>query len=203
MCVAEKHKLHTFIKLAEASGTFRQEIEVVVQVAVSALTEAADGIAAVEDRRKEVESSTKSKEHGAHQKVQAFFKKLQAAFIARMKVVQAAALAEGGRKEDVLVKQKYKLEAAHQRLESGLALATRFLESGSDVELMQIQRMLIDGLKAAAAHGVALEPNCGPSVLFVEGEELLSFLEKVPSLGIISGSDTNPAACTAEGAGGG
>eukprot|EP00729_Bicosta_minor_P015407 gene15407-biopygen7414 len=118
-----------------------------------------------------------------------------------MKVVQADALVEGGRKEGVLVNQKDKLGIAKERLENGMELATRVQKGASDVKLLQIKRLLINGLTAAAAHGVDLEPLCGPTVLFVADDELMALVGKIPTMGAISGSDTNPAACTAEGGG--
>eukprot|EP00729_Bicosta_minor_P032513 gene32513-biopygen6532 len=197
MCAAEDHKFHNFIKLAEASGATRQEIAAAVVVAGKALAAASNGITAVNKRRKVVEKSKQD----AHAKAQQFFKKLQASIIARMKVVQADALVEGGRKEGVLVNQNDELEIAKERLENGMELATRVQKGASDVKLLQIKRLLINGLTAAAAHGVDLEPLCGPTVLFVADEELMALVGKIPTIGAISGSDTNPAACTAEGDG--
>eukprot|EP00729_Bicosta_minor_P006642 gene6642-biopygen28942 len=197
LCVAEEHKFHNFIKLAEASGATRQEIAAAVVVAGKALAAASNGITAVNKRRKVVEKSKQA----AHAKAQQFFKKVQASIIARMKVVQADALAEGGRKDDALANQKDELEIAKERLENGMELATRVQKGASDVKLLQIKRLLINGLTAAAAHGVDLEPLCGPTVLFVADEVLMALVGKIPTMGAISGSDTNPAACTAEGGG--
>eukprot|EP00729_Bicosta_minor_P006641 gene6641-biopygen28941 len=197
MCAAEDHKTHNFIKLAEASGASRQEIAAAVVVAGKALAAASNGITAVNKRRKVVEKSKKD----AHAKAQQFFKKLQATIIARMKVVQADALVEGGRKDDVLVNQKDELEVAKERLENGMELATRVQKGASEVKLLQIKRLLINGLTAAAAHGVDLEPLCGPTVMFAADEALMALVGKIPTMGAISGSDTNPAACTAEGSG--
>eukprot|EP00729_Bicosta_minor_P024490 gene24490-biopygen21425 len=170
MCAAKGHFSHNYIDLSEASGATRQEIAAAVVVAGKALAAASNGITAVNKRRKVVEKSKKD----AHAKAQQFFKKLQASIIARMKVVQADALVEGGRKDDVLVNQKDKLEIAKERLENGMALATRVQKGASDVKLLQIKRLLINGLTAAAAHGVDLEPLCGPTVLFVADEELMA-----------------------------
>eukprot|EP00729_Bicosta_minor_P032630 gene32630-biopygen2706 len=197
LCALEGHKSHNFIKLAEASGATRQEIAAAVVVAGKALTAVASGITAINKRRKVVEISKKD----AHAKAQQFFKKLQASIIARMKVVQGDALVEGGRKDDVLVKQKDELGIAKERLENGMELATRVQKGASEVKLLQIKRLLINGLTAAAAHGVDLEPLCGPAVLFVADEALMALVGKIPTMGAISGSDTNPAACTAEGGG--
>eukprot|EP00729_Bicosta_minor_P032849 gene32849-biopygen13685 len=197
MCAVENHKTHNFIKLAEASGATRQEIAAAVVVAGKALAAASNGITAINKRRKVVEKAKQA----AHAKAQQFFKKLQASIIARMKVVQANALVEGGRKEGVLVNQKDKLEIAKERLENGMELATRVQKGASEVKLLQIKRLLINGLTAAAAHGVDLEPLCGPAVMFVADEELMALVGKIPTMGAISGSDTNPAACTAEGDG--
>lgn len=188
VCAAEGHKGHDYIKLAEASGPSRQEIEAAVGVAAGALVATTDGITAVNKRRKLVETS----KGGAHRKTQAFFKRLQAGFIARMKVLQAAALAEGGQMGGTLATQKGKLEAAQSRLECGLELASRVLEGASEVGMLQMKGLLLDGLKAATEHGIELEPLCGPLVLFVGGPELLSLMEKTATLGAISGSDTNP-----------
>eukprot|EP00729_Bicosta_minor_P012102 gene12102-biopygen30066 len=118
-----------------------------------------------------------------------------------MKVVQADALVEGGRKDDVLMNQKDELAIVKERLENGMELATRVQKGASEVKLLQIKRLLINGLTAAAAHGVDLEPLCGPTVLFVADEALMALVEKIPTMGAISGSDTHPAACTAEGGG--
>ena len=96
-------------------------------VATNALAAASNSIAAVNKRRKLVETSKEE----AHRKTQAFFKKLQAAFIARMKVVQAAALAEGGWKEDALLQQKCALETAQERLENGMEL---YVSEGEDCQ---------------------------------------------------------------------
>eukprot|EP00729_Bicosta_minor_P032952 gene32952-biopygen23647 len=82
-----------------------------------------------------------------------------------------------------------------------MELATRVQKGASEVKLLQIKRLLINGLTAAAAHGVDLEPLCGPTVLFVADDELMALVGKIPTMGAISGSDTNPAACTAEGGG--
>ena len=87
------------------------------------------------------------------------------------------------------------------RLESGLDLAHRVQEGASEVKLLQIQRLLVEGLTAATSHGISLQPVCGPSVMFVKSPAWMALNEKVPALGAISGSDTNPAACTAEGGG--
>eukprot|EP00729_Bicosta_minor_P032561 gene32561-biopygen22320 len=197
LCAVENHKTHNFIKLAEASGATRQEIAAAVVVAGKALAATSNGINAVNKRRKVVEKSKKA----AHAKAQQFFKKVQASIIARMKVVQADALVEGGRKDDVLVNQKDELEIAKERLENGMELATRVQKGASEVKLLQIKRLLINGLTAAASHGVDLEPLCGPTVMFVADEELMALVGKIPTMGAISGSDTNPAACTAEGGG--
>lgn len=94
--------------------------------------------------------------------------------------------------EGTLATQKGKLEAAQSRLECGLELASRVLEGASEVGMLQMKGLLLDGLKAATEHGIELEPLCGPLVLFVEGPELLSLMEKTATLGAISGSDTNP-----------
>eukprot|EP00729_Bicosta_minor_P032627 gene32627-biopygen4724 len=197
MCVAKSHSSHNYIDLSEASGATRQEIAAAVVVAGKALAAAASGITVINKRRKVVEKSKKD----AHAKAQQFFKKLQASIIARMKVVQANALVEGGRKDDVLVNQKDELEIAKERLENGMELATRVQKGASEVKLLQIKRLLINGLTAAAAHGVDLEPLCGPTVLFVADEALMALVGKIPTMGAILGSDTNPAACTAEGGG--
>eukprot|EP00729_Bicosta_minor_P022072 gene22072-biopygen13446 len=197
MCVAKDHSSHNYIDLSEASGATRQEIAAAVVVAGQALAAASNGITAVNKRRKVVEKAKQD----AHAKAQQFFKKLQASIIARMKVVQADALKEGGRKDDVLVNQKDELEIAKERLENGMELATRVQKGASDVKLLQIKRLLINGLTAAAAHGVDLEPLCGPTVMFVADEDLMALIEKIPTMGAISGSDTNPAACTADGGG--
>eukprot|EP00729_Bicosta_minor_P032947 gene32947-biopygen23645 len=82
-----------------------------------------------------------------------------------------------------------------------MELATRVQKGASEVKLLQIKRLLINGLTAAAAHGVDLEPLCGPTVMFVADEELMALVGKIPTMGAISGSDTNPAACTADGGG--
>eukprot|EP00729_Bicosta_minor_P012099 gene12099-biopygen30064 len=197
MCAAKGHSSHNYIDLSEASGATRQEIAAAVVVAGKALAAASNGITAVNKRRKVVEKSKQD----AHAKAQQFFKMVQASIIARMKVVQADALVEGGRKDDVLANQKDKLEIAKERLENGMALATRVQKGASEVKLLQIKRLLINGLTAAAAHGVDLEPLCGPTVLFVADEELMALVGKIPTMGAISGSDTNPAACTADGGG--
>eukprot|EP00729_Bicosta_minor_P032581 gene32581-biopygen15401 len=197
LCVAKSHFSHNYIDLSEASGATRQEIAAAVVVAGKALTAASNGITAVNKRRKVVEKSKQA----AHAKAQQFFKKVQASIIARMKVVQADALVEGGRKDDVLANQKGELGIAKERLENGIELATRVQKSASEVKLLQIKRLLINGLTAAAAHGVDLEPLCGPTVMFVADEALMALVEKIPTMGAISGSDTNPAACTAEGGG--
>eukprot|EP00729_Bicosta_minor_P032712 gene32712-biopygen28518 len=197
MCAAKGHFSHNYVDLSKASGATRQAIAAAVVVAGKALAAASNGITAVNKRRKVVEKSKQD----AHAKAQQFFKTLQASIIARMKVVQADALVEGGRKEGVLVNQKDELEIAKERLENGMELATRVQKGASDVKLLQIKRLLINGLTAAAAHGVDLEPLCGQTVLFVADEALMALVGKIPTMGAISGSDTNPAACTAEGDG--
>eukprot|EP00729_Bicosta_minor_P032573 gene32573-biopygen8576 len=197
LCAAKGHSSHNYVDLSEASGATRQEIAAAVVVAGKALAAASNGITAVNKRRKVVEKAKQD----AHAKAQQFFKKLQASIIARMKVVQADALVEGGRKDDVLGNQKDELEIAKERLENGMALATRVQKGASEAKLLQIKRLLINGLTAAAAHGVDLKPLCGPTVLFVADEALLALVGKIPTMGAISGSDTNPAACTAEGGG--
>lgn len=200
MCVEETHASHNYVKLSEVgASTTRQEIKRVVAVAATALVKTSNGIAAVNERRKEVEKSTDE----THTEVQQTYKMAQATIsqkiVAQMKEVQAAAQAEGGRKEDVLVNQRDKLETAKERLENSLDFARWVQEATSEVELLQIKRLLVDGLGTAVAHGVPLQPLCGPSVTLVKSARLLALMEKIPSFGTISGSDTNPEVCTAEG----
>eukprot|EP00729_Bicosta_minor_P025656 gene25656-biopygen1759 len=197
LCVAKEHSAHDYVDIADASGTSRQALEKAAARAAIALVAVSDGVTAVNERRKVVENAKKE----AHAKAQQFFKTVQASIIARMKVAQADALAEGGRKDDMLSKQEGAMEVAKERLENGLELVHRVQECASEVELLQIQRLLVDGLAAAASHGVDLEPLCGPTVMFVVDAELMALVEKIPTMGAISGSDTNPAACTAEGGG--
>ena len=111
--------------------------------------------------------------------------------------------ARGGRKArgDVLVKQGDELETAKDQLKTGLALAKQVLDNASDVKVLQFERTVVDGLNAATHHGVSLQPQCGASVLFVETAEMKALREMFPLLGYISGSDTNPSACTTEGDG--
>eukprot|EP00729_Bicosta_minor_P002582 gene2582-biopygen6057 len=197
MCAAKEHSTHDYVDIAEASGTTRQALEKVVARAALALVEVSEGVAAVNERRKEVEQSAKE----THAEVQRAYKQAQAGLISDMKTTQAAALTEGGRKEGVLVNQRDALASVKGRLESGLDLAHRVQEGASEVQLLQIQRLLVDGLTAATSHGISLQPVCGPSVMFVKSPAWMALNEKVPALGAISGSDTNPAACTAEGGG--
>eukprot|EP00729_Bicosta_minor_P032701 gene32701-biopygen23496 len=197
MCAAKGHAAHDYIDIAEASGTTRQALEKVVARAALALVEVSEGVAAVNERRKEVEQSAKA----THTEVQRTYKQAQAGLISDMKTTQADVLTEGGRKEGVLVNQRDALEAVKGRLEIGLDLAHRVQEGASEVKRLQIQRLLVDGLTAATSHGISLQPVCGPSVMFVKSPAWMALNEKVPALGAISGSDTNPAACTAEGGG--
>ena len=197
VCAVEDHTGHHVIKLSEASGTSRQEIEVAEAAAMVALTKTNDGIVDVNKRRKEVELNTDAACVKAQQVLRAF----QAKVLAHEKKVKAEAVAEDGRKEDVLVKQGDELETAKDRLETGLALTKQVLGNASDVKVLQFERTVVDGLNAATHHGVSLQPQCGASVLFVETAEMKALREMFPLLGYISGSDTNPSACTTEGDG--
>ena len=198
MCVAEdRHKGHSVVKLSEAIGTSRQEIEVAQAAAMLALTEVNDGIVDVNKRRKEVEKSTDA----THAIVQQSYRKIAAGIIVQEKKAKADVLAEGQRKEGVLVKQRDGLETAKDRLESGLGLSKKVLDHASEVKLLQITRTVVDGLGAATHHGVPIEPQCGALVLFVESAEMVKLKEELPLLGNVSGSDTNPALCTADGDG--
>lgn len=197
MCAAEGHKLHAYIKLADASGAEWDEVAAVVTLAVGALTEVSDGIVAVNERRKEVK---KSKEETLAE-VQQAYKMVQAGIIVQLKDVQEDTVEEGERKDGVLANQNDALEIAKERLECGLELANRMEEGASVVEKLQIKRLLVDGLKAAMHHNVCLQPICGPSVTFDKTDQLIALMAKIPMLSSISGGDANPAACTADGKG--
>eukprot|EP00729_Bicosta_minor_P011927 gene11926-biopygen12170 len=200
LCVARGHATHDYVAISEASGTSRQELEKVVMLAANALVDVSEGITAVNERRKEAETSMEA----THKEVQQTYKQVQAGLIAEMKTTQADTLTEGGRKEGMLINQKKKLETVKEWLENGLELAHRLQEGASDVEFMQKQRFLIGDLTAATSHGLPVHPVCGPSVTFVKGPELMVLIEKISTLdalGAISGIDTNPAACIAEGRG--
>jgi hypothetical protein len=87
------------------------------------------------------------------------------------------------------------------KLEVGIEVATRFQEHGTAIERLQGKQLVVDGLAAAVAHGVAVEPAVGPKVQFVVQQELEGMSEKLAGYGVVAGMDTKASVSGAVGTG--
>ena len=195
MCAAMDHKLHNYVPLAEAHGTAAADLQAAAEAVVGPLSEVEAAIAAVTALLAAVDASTVATKGTLTVR----FKGFQREVIARLNKLLAEVDAVGDSKKAALREQLEKLRVVQDRLENGKEVTVRFVEGGTPTELLQVHKLLTTGLAAAAAHGVAVAPLCGPNVLLTGEADLAALVAAVATICGVSGGDTNPAACTVEG----
>jgi hypothetical protein len=185
-CAVKGHNGHSLIDTSAALATEAAAVETAVAATTTALTSTKTGIVAVREMKRVVQTNT----NATVEEVIAHCKALQRVLIAQMRKLEGAAKAEAKRKLGELQAQLNDLERAEGSMEIGLEVAARFKEHGTPLEQLQAKQMLVDGLTAAAAHGVEVTPVVGPKVAFVVQHELAGMSEMLARYGAIDGVDT-------------
>jgi hypothetical protein len=101
----------------------------------------------------------------------------------------------------VIAGQIGEVDDALQAIADGAAVATTTVAVATPAELVQRHSLLVDALQNLCDHGVTLTPQCGTRVRAVATETFEALIKGIETMFAVVDTDTNPLACTADGAG--
>lgn len=197
MCAVLHHNGHTLKPIGDAVEQHRCEIEAAATCTATGCADTAETIKAL----RQVEAKLDSNRDIAKQKIIAGFRRVSQASLSESNALCKRVDKVHKEKTDAVKAQIFALEAAETRSEEAVALARSTLQGATAEQVLQMKKLLVDGLAQVKDHGLAME-QCRASTIEVALNSIFDkAIAQMAELMQLNVGNTNPAASIAFGEG--
>eukprot|EP00729_Bicosta_minor_P033052 gene33052-biopygen26703 len=196
-CGILHHKTHTLTLIEEAVQEQRGEIEAAATGTAFACADTTSTIKAL----RQVEAMLDSNRDIAKQKIIAGYRRVSQASLAQSKAFCKCVEEVHKEKSDAVKAQIFALEAAETRSEEAVALARSTLQGATAEQVLQMKKLLVDGLAQVKDHGLAMEQCRAATIEVILTRKFDEAVAEMAVLMQLNVGNTNPAASIAFGEG--
>eukprot|EP00729_Bicosta_minor_P021052 gene21052-biopygen19309 len=196
-CGILHHNGHTLKLTGEAVQQHRGEINTAATITTAARAETTETIKSL----RQVKAKLDSNRDTAKQRIIAGFRRVSQASLSQSKAFCKRVDKVHKEKSDAVDAQIFALEATETRSEEAVALARSTLKGATAEQVLQMKKLLVDGLAQVKDHGLAMEQCRAATIEVMLSSIFDKAIAQMAELMQLNVSNTNPAASIAFGEG--